>query len=128
MRWPSKQLVLTAGISFVLGIVCGLGGLRRFIEHRVARGQIYHTILTRLDARLHLSPEQRTQVEMILTKARRQVASLQVEVRPRFQEVRDATRKEIGQVLTPDQRQQFDRIQARWESRVAMLRARLIGP
>lgn len=128
MRWPSKQIVLTAVISFALGMVCGLGGLRHVIEHRVARGQIYHTILTRLDARLHLSPEQRTQVETILTKARRQVTSLQLEVRPRFQEVRDATRTEIRQVLTPDQRQRFDRIQTRWESRIAMLRARMIGP
>jgi len=55
-----------------------------------------------------LSPEQRIQADQILTDSQSQYQEVRIRVRPQFNEVRDATRKRIASILTPEQQVLFE--------------------
>jgi hypothetical protein len=122
-----KPVVVASVISFVLGIGAGLAGLRCVIRHRVAHGKVYERIVERLDRKLHLIPEQRARVEAILGNTHQQIKVLRAEVQPKFQALRDSTASDIRGTLTLEQRQAFDKLQARWEVRLARFRANFLA-
>lgn len=56
-----------------------------------------------LDARLELSPRQRERLEVVIERRREELRRLGDSVRPRFQEIVRGTRRDVRQVLTPEQ-------------------------
>lgn len=61
-----------------------------------------------LGDKLDLSPDQRQQIEKIISQGQQQTRDLWKLVRPQFQLVWRDTRQQIRQVLTPEQRKQFE--------------------
>jgi Spy/CpxP family protein refolding chaperone len=57
--------------------------------------------------RLHLTPEQKTEVQRIFADTREQVRAARAESEPRMAEIRRQTNERLQQVLTPEQWQQF---------------------
>jgi len=59
---------------------------------------------------LGLTPEQRTRVDEILEARKMHVDAFWNEAGPRLRAIVDSTRAEIREVLTPEQRAEYDRI------------------
>ena len=77
----------------------------------------YPKILEKLHKKLEFTPEQKTQVEAILKENHQKVLGLHNAARPQFDEIRRDTDKRIGELLTPEQREKFEKLKQRWEAR-----------
>ena len=66
-------------------------------------------LIERLDAELHLTADQRAQVERIFEARRQGLQAVQNEVLARAEKEQRELQAEIRKVLTPDQQQRFDK-------------------
>ena len=115
MMSPSrfKALMLMA-IVFLLGAIVGasLGTTivsRKFaVPHELAVRPGKAKFVDRLDARLHLSPEQTLQLKAILDETHQQFGALHESVKPQFEAIRSKTRDRIREQLTEAQRPEFE--------------------
>ena len=115
MMSPSrfKALMLMA-IVFLLGAIVGasLGTTivsRKFATpHELAVRPGKAKFVDRLNARLHLSPEQTVQLKAILDETHQQFGALHESVKPQFEAIRSKTRDRIREQLTDTQRPEFE--------------------
>ena len=115
MMSPSrfKALMLMA-IVFLLGAIVGasLGTTivsRKFAApHELAVRPGKAKFVDRLNARLHLSPEQTVQLKAILDETHQQFGALHESVKPQFEAIRSKTRDRIREQLTEAQRPEFE--------------------
>jgi Spy/CpxP family protein refolding chaperone len=117
--WLAALVVLFA---FAGGLAFGVVADRFYLmmhERIVPRGGIEFLgkhWLRRLDRSLDLTDEQEKQVKSIIDRrTERMIRSLD-EVHTNMHEEFNATNAEIEQLLTPDQREKFQRMQSRWHS------------
>jgi len=109
----SKALMLMA-IVFLLGAIVGasLGTTivsRKFAApHELAVRPGKAKFVDRLNARLHLSPEQTLQLKAILDETHQQFGALHESVKPQFEAIRSKTRDRIREQLTEAQRPEFE--------------------
>jgi hypothetical protein len=68
-------------------------------------------IRAELTRQLHLSPQQADTIDSIMNRRSGEFRALRDEMRPRVQQLVDAVHASIEQVLTPEQRDQFRRMQ-----------------
>jgi hypothetical protein len=98
--------------AFIAGLFVGMAGDRFYLFHH---GRLFasrrdfaaHRIVDRLDRQLHLSAQQKTEVQAIVDGHRRRIESLMTGVRPQIRQELDAANAEIDKILTPPQREQF---------------------
>jgi hypothetical protein len=115
MMSPSrfKALMLMA-IVFLLGAIVGasLGTTivsRKFAApHELAVRPGKAKFVDRLNARLHLSPEQTLQLKAILDETHQQFGALHESVKPQFEAIRSKTRDRIREQLTEAQKPEFE--------------------
>ncbi len=102
-------------IAFVAGILVGVvGDHLLFIHHLFPRGGfVAGRIADRLDRELHLTPQQKTQVQQILDRHRTRIDAIMSSARPQVRQEIDATNAEIEKILTPEQRAQFAKMPMR---------------
>ena len=117
-------LVLGGGVGFAAARICPFG---KFPHHRRG-GQFEQRLLDRFSSTLHLAPEQRAHVATILEAKRQKIDALRAEIRPRFEEIRTSTSGEIRQLLSPNQQQRFDVMEAEWATRKKRSHNRWMGP
>ncbi len=98
------QLIIFA--AFVLGIVVGASG--QYLLIHKTQSQSSSSTLDDLTRAVKLTPEQRTQADQILSDSQAQYQEVRIKVRPQFNVVRDATRKRIASILTPEQQLLFE--------------------
>ena len=102
--------------ALLVGGLIGLAGAASLAPHARHRhwgkGYGQHRLMDRFSSTLHLTPEQREKVSGILEAKRQKIEALRAEIRPRFDEIRTSTSGEIRQLLTPEQQQQFDAMEA----------------
>jgi len=67
-------------------------------------------LVERLERRLGLSEEQRREIDEILRQSREESDALHEEMLPRIREQLERTRQRIFEVLTPEQREEFERL------------------
>ncbi|HEY6843303.1 MAG TPA: hypothetical protein VI391_03990 [Thermoanaerobaculia bacterium] len=105
-------------IAFIAGVFVGIAGDHLLIIHHLfPRHFGSRPILERLDRELHLTPQQKTQVQQILDRHRARIEAAMANVRPQIRQEIDATNAEIEKVLTPDQRAQFAKMKMRMPHR-----------
>ncbi len=80
-------------------------------------GQFQARLLQRFSSKLKLTPEQRTQVATILEAKRQKIDALRADIQPKFEEIRTSIAADIRKLLTPEQEQKFDVMQAEGEAR-----------
>ena len=108
MSGDAKPLAAVLAVGILLG-----AGLMRAVDSRpFGRGRL----LAHLSRRLHLSAEQRSEVERIVEAKRRKLDALRSELHPRFDEVRESARREIRKLLDARQQEEFDRLDAEWKA------------
>lgn len=102
--------VVVVIVAFVAGLLVGVAGdrfyLRRLFPHRVVEFAARH-IVDRFDRELHLSPQQRVEIQGILDRHRVRMQSIMSSVRPQMRQEIEAANAEIEKVLTPEQRAEF---------------------
>lgn len=69
-------------------------------------------IRAELTRKLHLTPQQADTIDSIMTRRSGEFRALRAEIRPRVQQLVDRVHASIDQVLTPEQRVQFRRLQS----------------
>ncbi|HOW27950.1 MAG TPA: Spy/CpxP family protein refolding chaperone [Elusimicrobiota bacterium] len=129
MKIEWKQVVVALAIGVILGAV--VGGLRhRFPPKPMGEPgkKHFNHMVNRLSRQLKLTPEQKQQVVSIMEASRVKVDTLMAESRPKFEEIRASTQAEIKKILTPEQREKFDRIELRMEKRFRKRGPRPPGP
>jgi hypothetical protein len=117
-RGTSTKVVATivVVVAFVGGLVIGAIGDRLWTlhrgpgAHRLAIHAITARVLSRLDSELSLTPQQHEQVKKILDAHAARMQTIWEGVRPQIHREVDQNNAEIEQVLTPEQRQKFDKL------------------
>ena len=128
MKLNWKQVAVSLIIGFVLGLACGRWmGLQVFRCRWGGPERSQQHLLHVFNKQLHLTTNQQQRVAAILEEKRKKIDALRAELRPRFEEVRESTRTEIRQLLTADQQQAFDALNAKWDARTKRFRDRWMG-
>jgi Spy/CpxP family protein refolding chaperone len=112
MSGPLKPWV-AMGLIFVVGIVTGAAltvGWRSEWAHPPGAKQMQDHWLGRLDERLHLTPDQETKIEPILTAASIQLKGLHRDEMDRIGKIFETTDAQISPLLTPDQQAEFEKM------------------
>ena len=111
MKLIWKQIL----IGFVLGAVVGAFAGKQWcapsFSHRPwagGREHVQEKMLEKFNSKLDLNSDQQQKVAVILQQKRQKIDALRGEMRPKFEEIRNATRSEIRQLLTPEQQTKFD--------------------
>jgi Spy/CpxP family protein refolding chaperone len=119
--------VVVVIVAFIAGLFAGAAGDRFYLfrTHRLFPGRhmmdfAAHRIVDRLDRELHLTPQQKTQVQQIIDRHRVRIDAVMSGVRPQVRQELDATNAEIEKILTPDQRTQFGKMRMRMPGRRGM--------
>jgi Spy/CpxP family protein refolding chaperone len=112
------RLLLLVGLVFLAGVAAGVVGTRIAVRHwvhsAILRPQMVQMdIERRLKWRLQLDANQQAQVHQILTDAHGQLRELRQEYRPQVAEVVSNADAKISALLTPAQRERFEKMKER---------------
>lgn len=110
--WRARIAVIAV---FVAGFVSGAAVLNLYrlrVENQIAHSQdvMIQVALYRMERDLDLTPEQKEQVRQALLGARAEVLGKTREFIPAFRDIFERTQSRIREILTPEQREKFDRI------------------
>ena len=105
------QLIIIA--TFVIGIIVGAAG-QYLVTHQSSvqstnSNNSSKETLEDLTRSINLTKEQKIQVEEFLTESRQQSQELRNQMRPQYNAIRDATRKRISSILSPEQQSLFEK-------------------
>ena len=102
-------------IALLIGTMIGyLGGLRTM--HHQMHPWKNGGMLEHFNKELKLTPDQKEKMGKILDAKRSQIAALRNEIHPKFEAIRASSKEEIRKILTPEQQEKFDKLEAKWES------------
>lgn len=110
--------------SLLLGVLLGVAATQLYSRRHprmMDPDTRFKYVVEKFNKRLHLSPEQKTQVEAILKTKREKIDALRAESKPKFEAIRQETRQEISKILNPDQIKKFEELDEemsrRWHKR-----------
>src|SRR5882762_9487606 len=108
------KIGLVIALIYFAGIATGVVATRAVVRRMVATAvhnpdRVRLLIEKRLTRRLRLDPGQQAKVDQILTHTQTELRSLRQEFGPRFQAIMGDSQSEISAILTPEQRQRFDK-------------------
>jgi len=112
------KVVLATLVIFIAGLVTGAVGVHRLLKTNrpPPRAEPMHPWMLRdgfraeLERRLQLTPEQSESIERIMREGQERVREISSLVTPEIQAELKAVRAEIRDVLTPEQRREFEEI------------------
>ena len=111
-------------VAFVAGILVGVAGDHLLFIHHLMSGRggrfAASRIVDRLDHELHLTRQQRSQVQQIIDRHRARIDGMMGTVRPQIRQEIDATNAEIEKILTADQRAAFAKMRMHMPGRHGM--------
>lgn len=105
---------------FIGGLLAGIAGDRFYLFHRrrffpsqrMAQFAT-HRIVDHLDNELHFTPQQKSEVQRIIDRHHARIDSVITGIQPQVRSELDAANGEIEKILTPPQREQFQKIRMR---------------
>ena len=118
----NKSIAFIAVLGlFILGILIGALGMhlvyvQRFpqpFERPAGDSMPGRAFFARLERHLDLSADQKERIGQIMRESRQAGVAMHEEMLPRVHELMDNTRGSIMDVLTPEQRQEFERLMSR---------------
>ena len=118
----NKSIAFIAVLGlFILGILIGARGMHLVYVQRFPQfperpaGDAMHgpAFFARLERHLDLSADQKERIGQIMRDSRQAGKAMHEEMLPRVHELMDNTRGSIMDVLTPEQRQEFERLMSR---------------
>jgi hypothetical protein len=118
--WVVLMLVFVAGFA---GGVAVTRGVVRHVVHNAINDPDFmrHVIERRMTAKLRLDQDQRAKVDEILLHTQGELKDLREDFRPRFLALLSQTKSEIEEILTPEQKERFEKLRAEnqhwWQGR-----------
>lgn len=113
LEWKQISLAFLVGVLLTGSVLCRFERLR----HRFGGPENFQKhMMKEFTNKLNLDASQQAQVSAILQDTRGQIDALRQEMKPRFDAVRESSRTRISAILTPGQREKFDKLHAKWES------------
>ena len=108
-----RRLVLMVGVLALVASVIALadGGKREEVAAKTKAE------LAKIDARLKLTPDQKTQVRTLLGQEADKLDALYAEIEPRETAIRTEYRHKIRGVLTPTQQTEWDKIKGEYKEK-----------
>ncbi len=110
-------------VAFIGGLFVGIAGDRFYLFHHhrlfpspAMKQFASRRIVEHLDRELHLTAQQKSDVQRIIDQHRVRIDSLMSGVRPQIRAELDAANAEIDKLLTPEQREQFKKMRMRVQS------------
>lgn len=120
---PRRTALLAIAVlaaTFVVGVLAGIAAdrtlMRRVWRDRPAQPSPSF-LASRLEKRLDLTPDQKRQVEEILTRHHSRMNAAWNAARPAVRAEIEAANAEIDLLLTPEQREKFAQLKMRMRSR-----------
>jgi Spy/CpxP family protein refolding chaperone len=115
----SRRAYLYFALTFLLGVIVGGASVYYYAWstghfHRPFNRQ---TFVQRLKNELNLSETQVPQLEQILEGSTSRFTAAQQQSDAQLNAIRQETRNQIRQILTPEQSQKFDELTRRWDER-----------
>ena len=120
----SRQLkpFVNLTVAFIVGAACGItfnnfqvhGGFRMRPPHPQGPAAFF---LDEFSRDVGLREDQRPKVEEVLQSQHKRLDSIGREMRPKFEEIREETRRLVRELLTPEQQEKFDRRQEKLRQR-----------
>lgn len=115
MSWLRHWKVILALTGlFLLGVATGVVGtlkvVKRFIESRTNPERVSQSMLSEYQRRLRLTPAQAERIRPILQRTGREMWELRTEMSGRTLQVIRLAHDEIAGELTPEQREEFARV------------------
>src|SRR5438093_778477 len=103
-------VVLVFGAGFVAGVVTTRAVARHVVTRLVSNpNRVRDLIEKRMAVRLRLDAQQRDQVDEILRHAQANLITLKGDFTPRFRGIMSNAETEISAILTPEQRERFQK-------------------
>jgi hypothetical protein len=111
------KIGLVIALIYFAGIATGVVATRAVVRRMVATAvqnpdRVRILIEKRLTRRLKLDAGQQDKVDQILTRTQTELRSLRHEFGPRFQAIMGDAQTEIAALLSPEQRERFDKFRA----------------
>ena len=122
MNLSKFKALLVIAVVFLLGALAGAALSRTVLRSISDRGPHHHSrgpFIEKLQKRLDLSDEQRTQIQAILDESHQQFGKLHKSVKPQFETIRQQMSERIRNELNPDQVRKFAAMRAEYEQRKA---------
>lgn len=124
LRRSNLAIALYLGTVFFSGAAVGAigmylysaGSVRAMSPHARAE-QWRKEYLGEMQARLRLTPEQRVRLEGILDSTKRLYQELNEKHRPEYEAIQQAQTEQIRQILTPEQREEYEKLRLEREER-----------
>ncbi len=120
VKMQNRRLKVIGGtlLIFVMGVLAGSLATGYYMKHRFARfvrgaDPLPIRVLKRISHRLDLSGEQQTEIDRILTDARKKWIDFRIRVFPEARKSFEEDLTKIRKVLTPGQNAKLDRIYER---------------
>ena len=107
-----RFVAVAALLVFVVSAAAFAGGGKREEVGNKVRAE-----LKKIDARLKLTSEQRTQIRGLLEQQSDKMDALYAEIEPREDAIRTETRGKIRAVLTPQQQAEWDKIKGEYKQK-----------
>jgi Spy/CpxP family protein refolding chaperone len=120
MKTPFREII----VALLIGAAVGWFAAVRFAPERPHPRMQKGQMLERFSRDLNLTPDQKTQIGRIFEARQAQFAALKSEMRPKSEEIRSASRAEIKKILTAEQQEAFDRLEAKSDALRKEKRAR----
>ncbi len=102
-------------IALLIGMGIGYVGGFKAAHHQMHTWKS-GSMLEHFSKELKLTPDQKEKMGKILEAKRSQITALRNEVHPKFEEIRRSSKEEIRKILTLEQQEKFDKLEAKWES------------
>jgi flagellar biosynthesis chaperone FliJ len=115
----SRRAYVYFALTFLLGVIVG-GACVYYYAWSAGHWRPpfnRQSFVSRLKRELDLSDTQVPQLEQILDGSTRKFRAAQQQADAQLNAIREETRKEIRQILSPQQTQKFDELIRRWDER-----------
>ena len=117
---PRRTAILLVAVTFLAGALIGFAGGRAW---SLLRGPFHPPdfvrgrIVEHLDEALDLTPQQHEQVESIMKRHHERMRAISDGLRPQMRQEIDAANREVDAILTPQQREKFQKMRMRMRFR-----------
>jgi hypothetical protein len=121
MSKRKSKVVLGTLLIFALGFFAGAFGANLYFKYRMERifsqddpPPVVHLFMKRLDGKLHLTNEQKEEIEAIVRQSHEELRTVRSKFRPEIQIIMRRTFAEIEQQLDEKQKEKFQEFRKRF--------------
>ena len=124
MRLSRVTIAIYIGLVFVSGAVLGAFGHRLYTVSTVSAKstrrnpeEFRKKVVAEYQERLHLSAQQVTQLNTIMDETRARVEETRQKMRPTYDKIHEEQTAKVREMLTPEQRVEYEKIRKEREER-----------